>query len=152
MKRRTLLTAGFAAVCLISIKIPVVRADDWVGEIILTEIERRLIASYYQQHYEEWDAENRNNGNRHKNKELPPGLAKKGTLPPGLYKQLVRNGSLPPGLEARSLPNDLSIQLPPRPSSQRLVIVDDKVLLVQAATNVILDVLTVAAIDAIQNN
>jgi hypothetical protein len=152
MKRRTLLTGGFAAVCLIPLMIPVARADDSVGDIILTELERRLIASYYQQHYEEWDADNRNNGSKHKNKELPPGLAKKGTLPPGLYKQLVRNGSLPPGLEARSLPDDLSMQLPPRPSSQRLVIVDDKVLLVQAATNVILDVLTVAAIDAIQGN
>jgi len=152
MKRRTLLTSGFAAICVTSIKIPAVRADDSVGEIILTEIERRLIASYYQRHYEEWDAEYRGNGNKHKNKELPPGIAKKGTLPPGIYKQLVRNGSLPPGLEAMPLPYDLSMQLPPRPGSQRLVIVDDKVLLVQAATNVILDILTVAAVNAIQNN
>ena len=128
------------------------RADDSIGDIILTEIERRLIASYYQQHYEEWDADNRGNGNGRKNKGLPAGIAKKGTLPPGLYKQLVRNGSLPPGLEAMPLPHDISMQLPPRPGSQSLVIVDDKVLLVQAATNVILDVLTVAAVDAVRNN
>src|SRR5215471_5571003 len=28
---------------------------------------------------------------------LPPGLAKREALPPGLEKQLVRNGTLPPG-------------------------------------------------------
>lgn len=32
---------------------------------------------------------------------LPPGLAKKGDLPPGLYKQLRRKGHLPPGLEKK---------------------------------------------------
>ena len=42
MKRRTLLTGGFAAVCLIPLMIPVARADESVGDIILTEIERRL--------------------------------------------------------------------------------------------------------------
>ncbi len=30
---------------------------------------------------------------------LPPGLAKRGQLPPGLQKQLRRNGTLPPGLQ-----------------------------------------------------
>jgi len=64
----------------------------------------------------------------------------------------VRNGSLPPGLGAMPLPYDLVMHLPPRPPGQRLLIVDDKVLLVQAATNLILDVLTVAAVDAIRNN
>jgi hypothetical protein len=150
MKRRTLLTGGLAAFCLTSLIIPAVRADDSIGDIILTEIERRLIASYYQRHYDDWG--NGNRGNGRKNKGLPPGIAKKGTLPPGIYKQLVRNGSLPPGLGAMPLPYDLAMQLPPRPNGQRLLIVDDKVLLVQAATNLILDVLTVAAVDAIRNN
>src|SRR5262249_15083464 len=35
---------------------------------------------------------------------LPPGLAKKDRLPPGLEKQLVRNGTLPPGLQKRLYP------------------------------------------------
>lgn len=34
-------------------------------------------------------------GNRH----LPPGLAEKDRLPPGLHKQLVRRGRRPPGLQ-----------------------------------------------------
>ena len=32
---------------------------------------------------------------------LPPGLAKRGDLPPGLEKQLRRNGTLPPGLQKK---------------------------------------------------
>jgi hypothetical protein len=151
MKRRAFLISSLAAAGLPLMVTAVAQADESVGDIILTEIERRLIAGYYQRHYDDWDAGNRGNG-RNKHKGLPPGIAKKGTLPPGIYKQLVRNGSLPPGLGAMPLPYDLRMQLPPRPSGQRLLILDDKVLLVQAATNLILDVLTVAAVDAIQNN
>jgi hypothetical protein len=120
-------------------------AEVSVTDIVLTEIERRLISRYYQSHYDRWEQEG---GNR-KHKGLPPGLAKRGTLPPGLEKQLVRNGTLPPGLEWRFLPEDLRVQLPHRPSDQRLIILDDRVMLIQAATNLILDVLTVAAVEAI---
>src|SRR5229473_2627386 len=35
---------------------------------------------------------------------LPPGLAKRDQLPPGLEKQLVRCGTLPPGLQKRLQP------------------------------------------------
>ena len=35
---------------------------------------------------------------------LPPGLAKKEHLPPGLQRQLVRNGKLPLGLEKKIEP------------------------------------------------
>jgi hypothetical protein len=120
-------------------------AEASITDIVLTEIERRLIRSYYQSHYDRWQQEG---GNR-KHKGLPPGLAKRGTLPPGLEKQLVRNGTLPPGLEWRFLPEDLKVQLPHRPSDQRLIILDDRVMLIQAATSLILDVLTVAAVHAI---
>jgi hypothetical protein len=120
-------------------------AEVSVTDIVLTEIERRLISRYYQSHYDRWEQE----GANRKHKGLPPGLAKRGTLPPGLEKQLVRNGTLPPGLEWRFLPEDLRVQLPHRPSDQRLIILDDRVMLIQAATNLILDVLTVAAVDAI---
>ena len=120
-------------------------AEASITDVVLTEIERRLIASYYQDHYDQFERE----GGKNKHKSLPSGLAKRGTLPPGLQKQLVRNGTLPPGLEWRSLPADLQVQLPHRPADQRLVILDDRVMLIQAATNLILDVLTVAAVDAI---
>ena len=68
---------------------------------------------YYQHHDEEavraWYSENE----RH----LPPGLAKKDRLPPGLEKQLVPRGSLPPGLQKRvqPCPVELERRLPPLP-------------------------------------
>lgn len=116
-----------------------------VVDIIFTEIERRIIRDYYARAYGEWAGAGRSKG---KGKGLPPGLARKGTLPPGLAKQLVQNGSLPPGLAKRGLPGDLVPLLPVRPHWQEIVIVDDKVLLIRRATNLILDIIQVAAAEA----
>lgn len=57
---------------------------------------------------------------------LPPGLAKKERLPPGLQKQLVRNGQLPPGLQKKiqPLPPVLERQLTPLPDQRRNLILD----------------------------
>lgn len=41
---------------------------------------------------------------------LPPGLAKRDRLPPGLEKQLHRKGHLPPGLEKRLSPFPLELE------------------------------------------
>jgi len=118
-----------------------------VAAIVLTEVEKRIIGTYYQRQYAAWVGTESPGKGKGKNKHgnLPPGLAKKGTLPPGLAKQLARNGTLPPGLAKRALPHDLVVQLPPPPTGCELVLVDDKVMLVRAATNLILDVLVVAA-------
>jgi len=43
-------------------------------------------------------------GNHDQGNNLPPGLAKKDRLPPGLEKQLERRGTLPPGLQRKSVP------------------------------------------------
>jgi hypothetical protein len=123
-----------------------------VAAIVLSTVEKRIIGDYYQRQYVAW-VEDESSGNgkgkgKNKHGKLPPGLAKKGTLPPGLAKQLARNGTLPPGLAKRALPHDLLVQLPPRPAGYQLVLVDDRVMLIQAATNVIMDVLVVAAADA----
>ncbi|GIK99395.1 MAG: hypothetical protein BroJett029_36040 [Alphaproteobacteria bacterium] len=115
-----------------------------VVDIVFTEIEKRIIRAYYERAYGEW-AE----AGKGKNKGLPPGLARKGSLPPGLAKQLARNGTLPPGL-AKRLPSDLVPLLPLRPDWQDVVIVDDKVLLIRRATNLILDIIEVAAAEAAQ--
>lgn len=75
---------------------------------------------------------------KNKGKGLPPGLAKKDHLPPGLQKQLERNGWLPPGLAKRDLPDDLTAQLPlPQAGTERIIAGND-VVLVEAATNVVL--------------
>jgi Ni/Co efflux regulator RcnB len=126
-------------------------ADDLTGAdmatIVLDQVERRIIGDYYQRQYDEWQAEQNQGNKKSKNKKngLPPGLAKREQLPPGLEKQLERNGHLPPGLEARALPDDLLYQLRPRPTGYEFRQVDNKVLLIQSATNLVLDALTVAA-------
>jgi Ni/Co efflux regulator RcnB len=60
-------------------------------------------------------------------------------LPPGIAKNLARGKPLPPGIAKRYLPQNLLVQLP-RPGYEWLV-VDDDILLVLAATSVIVDVL-----------
>ncbi len=79
--------------------------------------------------------------NKGKSGQMPPGLAKRDNLPPGLQKQLEKNGTLPPGLAKRDLPADLKSKLPRRPSSQEVAEVDGNVVLMDKATGVILDVL-----------
>ena len=124
-----------------------------VGDIFIGEVEKRIIADYYSRHLVAFQqspegvdyGKHKNKKNKHKS--LPPGIAKKGTLPPGIAKQLARNNQLPPGLEYHPLPHDLIVQLPPLQPAYRYTIVDNKVLLVQAASNVILDALEVAALE-----
>ena len=93
------------------------------------------------------DEEREGNGKGHAKKHgrgngLPPGLAKKGKLPPGLDKQLKRNGRLPPGLMKNPLPYEAASHLPPPPQGTERVIVGSSVVLLERATNRILDVLT----------
>jgi hypothetical protein len=142
-----------------------------IPDIVIGEVERRMIDDYYSRNlrlYEqgrypgyEFDA-GQGVGNGHgqgkgkgkgggppglaKKGGVPPGLAKKGGLPPGIAQQLSRGHPLPPGLDYRPLPGELMRQLPPVPSGYGYRIVDDRVLLVQAATNVILDALRVPAL------
>lgn len=59
-------------------------------------------------------------------------------MPPGLAKQ----GKLPPGIAKRQLPAALVARLPPAPKGYERVIVDNDVLLVHIATQIVHDVLT----------
>jgi hypothetical protein len=65
---------------------------------------------------------------------LPPGLAKRGSLPPGLEKQLQRNGTLPPGLQKRvqPLPEECEVQLPHLPHEWERVILGSQIILLDA--------------------
>ena len=127
-----------------------------VADIVIDTAARRILHDYYARNANAWVVANpedgdgggtgnkKNKKNKHKN--LPPGIAKKGTLPPGIAKQLVRNGQIPAGVEYHPLPPDLIVQLPVLQPAYRYVIADDRVMLIQAATNVILDVLQVPAL------
>jgi hypothetical protein len=94
-------------------------------------------SEHYYKHHEgearDWYYENE----RH----LPPGLAKKDQLPPGLEKQLVRRGSLPPGLQKRiqPCPEELVGRLPPPPDCLN-VLIGGHVVLLNHKTNVVVDI------------
>jgi hypothetical protein len=73
---------------------------------------------------------------------LPPGLAKRESLPPGLQRQLVRNGQLPPGLQKKiqPLPPALEVVLAPLPEGRKRVFISGSVVLLDSRKNLILDV------------
>jgi hypothetical protein len=74
-------------------------------------------------------------------KGLPPGLAKRSSLPPGLQRQLDERGALPPGLQTENLPADLEAKLPPIKQDFERVILDNDVVLIEKGTNRVLDIL-----------
>lgn len=76
-----------------------------------------------------------------KGKGMPPGLAKRDKLPPGLQRQLERNGKLPPGLQKKALPDDLEAKLPPAIEGTERKIVGNDVVLIDVATDIVLDVI-----------
>ncbi|GAB2179332.1 hypothetical protein DLREEDagr8_48900 [Dongia sp. agr-C8] len=129
-----------------------------MADIVIDEAARHILRNYYERnanawviaHPDDYDGGGGNGNNKknkkNKHKDIPPGIAKKGSLPPGIYKQLVRNGRIPPDVHYHQLPPDLIVQLPPLAPAYQYVIVDDRVLLIQAATRAIMDVLQVPAL------
>ena len=74
--------------------------------------------------------------------DLPPGLAKRDQLPPGLERQLRVRGTLPPGLRKRMhpCPEELEAQLPPPPPECEHTIIGGHVVLVNVHTYMVLDI------------
>ena len=70
---------------------------------------------------------------------LPPGLARRDRLPPGLERQLQRNGTLPPGLQKKvqPLPSQCSINLPKLPADWSRVVLGDRVIVLDPAKRII---------------
>lgn len=91
--------------------------------LVFSDSDRAEIHRYYRQH-------------------LPPGLAKRETLPPGLRKQLVKRGSLPPGLGGERLPADLERRLGRLPAGYARLRIATDVVLLDENTHIILDVIT----------
>jgi len=97
------------------------------AERVFTEQERVKIAGYFH--------DNRSG--------LPPGLAKKDRLPPGLEKQLREKGTLPPGLQKKlqPLPPELDRELRRLPTGYRRVCIGGNVILMNEKTAVIYDII-----------
>ena len=118
-------------------------AAEMTGEqaagVVFTEIEKRIIRDYFGKHPE--PAQDGDGGGKGKSKKMPPGLAKRQHLPPGLEMQIQKNGTLPPGLAKRDLPAGLVSELPrAHPGTVRKIVGND-VVLIQEATGIVLDVL-----------
>jgi hypothetical protein len=102
-----------------------IRGEDVWFKVAFSDKDRRLIHDYY----------------KLKHKRLPPGLAKKDKLPPGLEKQLERKGKLPPGLQHRLLPLDLTQRLSPLPRGYIRIKVGGDVILLDEFTRVMVDII-----------
>lgn len=87
--------------------------------------DRRIVRDYY-----------RTNG-------LPPGLAKRQSLPPGLQKQLHERGELPPGLQRRltAVPSPLTARLPGLPPYYSRYFAGSDMLVVDTRSNRIVSVI-----------
>jgi hypothetical protein len=74
---------------------------------------------------------------------LPPGLAKRDRLPPGLEKHLVRGGALPPGLQKKiqPLPVVIERELNVLPAGYRRGYVGGHIVIVNDKTSLVLDVM-----------
>ena len=105
-----------------------VKTDDMQVKVAFGDNDRRIIHDYY-------------SNKKIKGKGLPPGLAKKGKLPPGLQKQLQRKGKLPPGLAKRHLPYELEDLLSQLPRGYVRLKVGGDVVLVNEETEVIVDII-----------
>jgi len=73
---------------------------------------------------------------------LPPGLATRDRLPPGLERQLIVRGTLPPGLRGRMqpCPRELEVMLPPPPPNYVHVVIGGNLVLYNRANFQIADV------------
>ena len=78
-------------------------------------------------------------GKGKKGKGLPPGLAKKDRLPPGLERQVQRNGTLPPGLQKKvqPLPEPCEARLPRLPEEWTRVELSGRILLLDSSRRIV---------------
>jgi Ni/Co efflux regulator RcnB len=96
----------------------------------------------YRRGYNDHDRDEMRAWYRDHHDHLPPGLAKRDQLPPGLERQLEARGTLPPGLRKKMLrcPDDLERRLPPPPPDCRHELIGGHVVLVNVRTFAVVDV------------
>lgn len=70
---------------------------------------------------------------------VPPGLAKKGGMPPGLSRSWQRGQPLPADVVGYALPGSLALVLGPPPAGHRYVRVAADILLIAVGTGIVLD-------------
>ena len=118
------------------------------GKAVFSEAERQVIRDYYQSKYgsidgDDHDQESMSTGEiekKHKGKKHK-GKGNSTALPPGIAKKLGRGGTLPPGQAKKGLSSDLESRLPPVREGYERAEIDREIVLLDAATQEITDVL-----------
>ena len=126
--KRLLISISIGVLAILSV--PTAAAADAGISVTFSDAEVRIITAWYDDHAPK-----------------KRGKGKHGGLPPGIAKNLARGKSLPPGIAKQHLPQELQRALPAAPAGFDRIIVDGKVLLVDAATQVIHDVLMDVVLD-----
>ncbi len=124
------------------------------ARVVFGNDEQRAIKDYYgreiiekareRSERDDGPGKGKGHGKGRKDKGLPPGLAKKDKLPPGIQKQLERGAILPADLqkEMQPLPRELEVRLKPLPSPNQVrVTVGTDILIMDKETRKILDVM-----------
>lgn len=98
---------------------------DYDVRVVFSDSDRRIIREYYREDY----------------RRLPPGLAKKGKVPPGHAFKLQRHHSVPPDVGWRYLEPDIERRLSRLPDGYIRVIIGADVAILNARTRVVVDLL-----------
>ena len=126
--KRLLISISIGVLAILSV--PTAAAADAGISVTFSDAEVRNITAWYDDHAPKKKCK-----------------GKQGGLPPGIARNLARGKSLPPGIAKQHLPQELQRALPAAPAGFDRIIVDGKVLLVDAATQVIHDVLMDVVLD-----
>ena len=120
------------------VSLPVFGSNAAVIDAVFSEREVRIIRDYYESRTAVEPREHGPEPGRDHGKGRRPGRR---SLPPGIAKNLQRGKPLPPGIAKQVLPGDLLRALPPARDGHERVIVDGRIVLVEAATQVVRDVI-----------
>lgn len=93
--------------------------------VVFSERDRVLIRDYYRGAY----------------RGLPPGLAKKGKLPPGHAYRLRRNEGVPRGVTWERLPIEVERRLSPLPAGYARVVIGNDAAILNVQTRVVVDLI-----------
>lgn len=99
--------------------------------IVLTTEQSALVRNYYRGRGTGSTGHGRGNGRSNGGSGLPPGIA----------KNFARGKPLPPGIAKQTLPSDLARRLPVPPAGLDYLVVAGKLVLVEAATQVVREIL-----------
>jgi hypothetical protein len=124
------MTGPLAAIALLLLPLLPVHAEVGVS-VEFSNDEIRVISAWYREHgLAATEGRKRKGGGRSKG------------FPPGIAKNLARGKPLPPGIAKQPLPSALVSELPPPERGYERVIIDGRVVLVEAATQIIHDILS----------